>query len=133
MSAETFKCAACGHTVAPARDAGQPHCPQCGAPLPPALPKTNLKWWWLVIALLVPPVVTLLCALGKMEGPAVLVPLVGGGGAGIFCGVMLGRHVGRTSGTRLLLGVVFTGLFGLASFILSFCGCLAGGFAMNLH
>src|SRR5262245_12891537 len=95
---------------------------------PASAPLPKINWLVFFILLLAPAVLTLLAASAKVDGLAVGCPLVGGGIAGIVCGTMLARRVGRTSGSKILLGVVFAVLLGLLSFGLGFAGCMLGGF-----
>ena len=133
MNANQIKCPGCGQELEFVSTPDGLNCPQCGS-LPPALESSSkINWLIFFAVLLAPTVFALLGAMGKIEGLAVGSPLVGGGLAGIICGIMLGRRVGRTSAARVWLGILFVGLFGCVSFILSFFGCLMGGFQMNMH
>jgi hypothetical protein len=99
--------------------------------VPPPLHKIN--WLVFFILLLAPAVLTLLAASAKLDGLAVGCPLVGGGMAGIACGTMVARRVGRTPGSKMFLGIVFAVLLGLLSFGLGFAGCMLGGFKMDFR
>ena len=98
-------------------------------------PPERYKINWLVFfaVLLAPPVVTLLAAMIDFEGLAVGTPFVGGAIAGIACGIMLAFRVGRTRAVRVLLSFVFTAVFAVLSFALSFAGCMTGGFNMGQY
>ncbi|NOS70924.1 MAG: hypothetical protein HOP33_13460 [Verrucomicrobia bacterium] len=133
MNANKVTCPGCGQEVEFVSTPDGLNCPQCGSPPPAAESSTKINWLVFFAVLLAPTVVALLGAMGKIEPLAVGSPLVGGGLAGIVCGIMLGRRVGRTSAARVLLGILFIGVFGCVSFILSFFGCLLGGFQMNMH
>ncbi len=133
MNANQIKCPGCGQDVEFVSTRDGLKCPQCGCPPPALESSTKINWLIFFAVLLAPAVVALLGAMGKIEPLAVGSPLVGGGLAGIICGIMLGRRVGRTSAARVLLGILFVGVFGCVSFILSFFGCLMGGFQMNMH
>lgn len=133
MSANQAKCPGCGQVVEFVSTPEGFSCPQCGSPPPATTSAPKLNWLLFLGVLLAPAVAALLGAMGKFEGLAVGSPLVGGGLAGIVCGVLLGRHVGRTSGARLWLGILFVAVFAVVSFMLSFFGCLLGGFQMNMH
>jgi hypothetical protein len=104
-------------------------------PNPPPLEPTPRRTNWLVFfsLLLAPAVLTLLAASAKADGLAVACSLIGGGLAGIACGTMLARQLGRTQGNKILLGVVFAVLFGSLSFGLGFAGCMVGGFKMDFR
>ena len=133
MNANKVTCPGCGQEVVFVQTGNSANCPHCGGPPPALESSTKINWLIFFAVLLAPAVVALLGAMGKVEPLAVGSPLVGGGLAGIVCGIMLGRRVGRTSAARVLLGILFVGVFGCVSFILSFFGCLLGGFQMNMH
>lgn len=99
---------------------------------PPAAPLRRRVNWLLVFPLLLAPaVLSLLAASAKSDGLAIGAALLGGGLAGIICGVHIARCVGKTSGARVLLGFVFCGVLGFLSFCLGFAGCMMGGFKMD--
>lgn len=133
MNANQIKCPGCGQEVEFVSTPDGLNCPRCGSPPPAITSSARINWLIFFAVLLAPAVVALLGAMVKSEELAVGSPLVGGGLAGIICGIMLGRSVGRTSAARVLLGILFVGVFGCVSFILSFFGCLLGGFQMNMH
>ena len=100
-------------------------------PLEAAPRKTN--WLLFFGLLLAPAVLALLAAKSKVDGLAIACPLVGGGIAGIVCGTMLARQVGRTHRNMILSGVLFAFLLGSLSFCLGFAGCMIGGFKMDFR
>jgi hypothetical protein len=104
-------------------------------PNPPPLEPTPHKTNWLIFfgLLLAPALLALLAASAKADGLAIACPLVGGGLAGIACGTMLARQMGRTPGNKVLLGVLFAVLLGSLSFGLGFAGCMLGGFKMDFR
>jgi hypothetical protein len=122
---------------------GAVYCPFCGqnlpahsaAPLPanPPLPPVPVNWWIFFAILLAPAILALIGSLLKVDGLSVGSPLIGGAIAGIVCGILLARRVGRTTPTRIGLGFLFVALMGFLSFALGFTGCMVGGFKMNLH
>src|SRR5262249_52156546 len=81
-------------------------CPSCGrelkAPPPigvaPALAPVRINWLLFFAVLLAPPLLSLVVARGgrDTEGLAIGTALLGGGVAGLICGVWLGRCLGRT-------------------------------------
>lgn len=107
--------------------------PPIEPPQAPAPIQHKVNWLIFFAALLAPPVLTLFAAMSKSDGAAVACPLIGGGIVGIICGIMLARRVGRTQGSRVLLGFVFTAVFGFLSFALGFVGCMMGGFKMDFR
>ncbi|HXI70422.1 MAG TPA: hypothetical protein VNN22_08720 [Verrucomicrobiae bacterium] len=122
---------------------GAVYCPFCGQNLPahsavslpdnPSLPPVSVNWWIFFTILLAPAVLALLGSLLKVGGLSVGSPLIGGSIAGIVCGILLARRVGRTTGARVGLGFLFVALMGFLSFALAFTGCMAGGFTFNMH
>jgi hypothetical protein len=115
-------------------------CPFCGKDLSmpekeqkvqPTAYKINWLLFWLV--LLAPAAISFLAAMAKMDNIAILCPIVGGGIAGIFCATMLARRIGRTTESKILLGLLFSILLPLFSFGLGFAGCSLGGFQLNIH
>jgi hypothetical protein len=129
-----FKCPGCGREAQfVPNPEGKEACPHCGSL--PARPARSTKFNWLIFlgVLLAPAIFALGGALGKIDGLAVGSPLVGSGIAGLLCGIYLARRIGRTSSARVWLGFVFVGVFGCVSFVLSFFGCVLGGFKMNMR
>jgi len=104
MTPNPIKCPGCGREVefVPNLE-GQDACPHCGSS-PAATRSTKFNWLIFLGVLLAPAMFALWGSLGKIEGLAVGSPLVGGGLAGLLCGIYLGRRVGRTSAARLWLG-----------------------------
>ena len=116
---------------------GAAWCPFCGqnfsAHANSSLPPARLNWWVFFAILLAPGLLALLGALLKVEALSVASPLFGGPIAGIICGILLARRIGRTLQARIGLGFLFVALLGFLSFALGFTGCMAGGFQMNFH
>lgn len=133
MNPTRHKCPGCGREVEFDSNADAANCPHCGRPLPEVVPPAASNLLIFFAVLLAPAVLALLGALVKSEGLAVGSPLVGGGLAGIICGIMLARRFGRSTGSRFGFGILFVALFAVVSFTLSFFGCLLGGFQMNMH
>ena len=134
MNANPIRCPGCGREVEfVTSPEGRRHCPQCSAPFNEAVPRPHLNWFLLLSALLGPALVAAFGARFKSDGLAVGGALIGALVAGIICGVLTGRRFGRTTGSRVLLGIVFTIVFGAASLVLGFFGCSLGGFNLNIH
>ena len=118
-------------------------CPFCGQNLPahstaslsanPSLPPVPVNWWIFFAILLAPAVLALLGSLLKVEALSVASPLFGGPIAGVICGILLARRIGRTTPTRIGLGFLFVVLLAFLSFALGFTGCMVGGFTINFH
>jgi hypothetical protein len=100
----------------------------------PEASKRRLNWLLFFVAALAPVALTILTVLltPKENEAAAVVGLVGGGIAGIMCGAMLGRRVGKTPEQKLALGVVFSIVMGVACICMSCFGCLASGYPLNL-
>lgn len=134
------------------------YCPNCGAVLPEVLipvtgvmnvPKPTpsvaeeppsrykINWWIFFAALLAPPLLTLLVAfLGSGNSNEQVSPMIaffGGAAGGIASGIMLALRLGRTTGTRILLGILFSAGFAIVCVTLSCFGCLAGGYRLDLR
>jgi hypothetical protein len=85
-------------------------------------------------ALLGPPILSMLSAmLADHSDAPVFVGLLGSVLGGLICGMVLGRHVGKTSAGRVGLSFLFVILFVVVSFFMNFFGCAMGGFNMNIH
>jgi hypothetical protein len=119
-------------------------CPHCGGaaqyPEPPAfvpLPPVKINWFIFFLVLIGPPLLTLITAyLGKDHRGQSVPPFIGffgGGAAGIACGVMLARRLGTTSSARVLLGILFAGIFAVVCIMLSVLGCGAGGYQVDFR
>ena len=134
MQSPSVACPACGHVLeSAATPDGCGQCPQCGALLPPPVPRPRLNGLLFLGALLAPAVFSALGALAKSEGLALGSVVFGALVAGIVCGVLMGRRFGSNTGARVGLGIVFTCVFGAVSFVLGFFGCMAAGFNLNIH
>lgn len=101
--------------------------------LNPPPPRFN---WRLLLALLVgPALLTCLAVLidKSSNGPAPGVSIIGGALGGIGCGILLGRRLGRTTGLKILLGLIFAVGCGIAAVTLATFGCLASGYKLDLR
>jgi len=77
---------------------------------------------------------TLIAFLGKPnEQVSPIFGFFGGATAGIACGIMLALRIGKNVGTRIVLGIVFSAIFAVVCIMLSFFGCMMGGYQLNLH
>jgi hypothetical protein len=103
---------------------------------PPPLPTSRKLNLWLFFGVMAAPVIlTLLTVRFISQGgdAAPVVALLGGGGAGIGCGAMLGWRLGNTTGARIALGVLFAVIFAVVCVVLCCVGCLAGAYQLNFH
>lgn len=98
-------------------------------------PTAGFNWLLFLGVLISPAVLTFLVALfgKKTDEVAVLIGLFCGIAAGILCGIMLGRRVGKTLGVKILLSAVFVIVLITACISMSCCGCLLGGYQLNIH
>ncbi len=141
MSEIKFACPHCQKEL-PA-NYGAEWCPICGRDLPPSetdsvqhqLPPVKTNWLVFFSVLLAPIVLTILAVfLGAKNGNAApAITFFGGGTAGIVCGVMLGRQLGKTGPTRVILGVLFVFIMVVVCIGMSSFGCMASGFQLNFH
>jgi hypothetical protein len=122
-------------------------CPHCGHDLPvtgqaPASepPPFKINWLWFWIALIAPPVLTALSALlmrqgsgnASNEGLSPAIALIGGGLGGLVCGIVLGVKLGKTSPSRVVLSLVFSGIMVIVSIMFCFFGCSLGGYQFDM-
>jgi hypothetical protein len=118
-------------------------CPHCGGiirpePLISGDPElAPIKTNWLVFfgVMLAPALITLLIALvGKpREQVSPFTAFFGGAAAGITCGIMLALRIGKNAGARIVLGFVFAVVFAVVCIMLSFFGCMIGGYNLRIN
>lgn len=126
-------CPGCGQEMESGATAAGSNCPRCGGP-PPALPAApRIPWGLVILALLFPALLSLLGAATALGGLAVGGALLGSLASGLLNGFLLGRGLGKTTGFRIVLGVMFAFVFGGLSLTLAFFGCMAGGFKMDMR
>jgi len=105
-------------------------------PLPPVLPSPprRLNWVLFFVALLGPTLLTIVVTLlGSTRGDTVpTIAFVGGVISGIACGVLLGRRLGSTPGSRVVIGFAFTVAIGAACIVMNCFGCLASGYQFTM-
>ena len=70
-------------------------------------PPTKFNWLLFITVLFAPAVLTLIGELAKERQLAVVAALLGSLAAGVFCGIHLARHVGRSSAAEFWLGWLF--------------------------
>lgn len=98
-----------------------------------ALPKARFNWVLFISFLVMAPLGSLISAAAGLRDVPVVVALVGGGVAGIGCGILLGAHLGRTSASRVALGILLTVVFVVVCVTASTFGCLAGGYRLDFR
>ena len=98
-----------------------------------AAPQHRLNWLVFFAALLAPAAITFFSALSGNKDAPVVWAFVGSGLGGIVCGVLLGRRFGKTTVAQVLLGILFTFIFAFVCFVMSFFGCMAGGFKVDMR
>jgi hypothetical protein len=118
------------------------YCPVCGKnlPAPPNLPKPldpsqKINWLIFFSFLLGPVVLTIATVLliSNQGNPAADVAAFGGAVSGIICGGMLGRRVGTSRETKIVLGIVFAVAMTVVCIGMNCFGCLASGYGMGSH
>ncbi|HWD93217.1 MAG TPA: hypothetical protein VG938_12810 [Verrucomicrobiae bacterium] len=96
-----------------------------------------MKWGIFFAVFLAPPLLTSIVAFVGQEEPneqlSPLVAVFGGAVGGVVCGIMLALRLGKTSGARVLLGLLFSAVFAVVCITLSCFGCLAVGYRLSLH
>lgn len=108
------------------------------SPSPPAeTPASPARFNWLLFlaSLLAPALLTCLAVLidDRANGPGPVIGIMGGALGGIGCGIILGRRLGRTTGLKILVGVILAGVCSVVSIALATFGCLASGYNLNIH
>ena len=103
--------------------------------IPPIPTPARFNWRLFLAALLTPAVATVLTVLlgAKSGDPAPVVAFFGSAAAGIFCGIMLGRRLGKTTPTKIVLSLVFTLVLAVVCLGMSCGGCLASEYQLNFH
>jgi hypothetical protein len=100
---------------------------------PPLMP-VKISWLMFFGVLLAPPLLTLLVAYvtrGQSNQPiSPLIALFGGAAAGIGCGIMLALRLGKTLAARVVVGILFSVVFAVVCIMLSFGGCMIGGYEL---
>jgi hypothetical protein len=121
---------------------GGAYCPACGndLPLPPGVarpldPGQKISWPWFFVCLFAPVLLTMLSARlsSQAAGVAVLIVLLGGPVSGGMCGVMLSRRLGRTTESRVLLGMLLVPVMMAVCVVMNFFGCVAAGNTFNIR
>jgi len=118
-------------------------CPFCGRDLsasgtdsvPHPLPPVKTNWLIFFSVLLAPVVLTILAVLlgAKAGNASPGIAFFGSGVAGIVCGVMLGRQLGRTAPLRIIFGILFALILFVVCIGMSCFGCLASGFQLRFN
>jgi len=95
----------------------------------------NTNWLIFWIALLAPAIGSCIGgALDSRNGSvAPLITLVGGGVAGIICGSMLGRRLGKIQGAKFVLGIILALVMIVVCVGMSCFGCLVTGCQMRFN
>jgi hypothetical protein len=123
-------------------------CPFCGRDLPPMeapalessppLAPVIFRPRLFFSIFLAPPLLTVLIVLlsfgsRDVQDGAALVALFGGGIAGITCGIMLGRRLGKSSATRVGFSLLLGPIMVVVCVGLSFFGCMVSGYQLSFH
>jgi hypothetical protein len=112
--------------------------PKPTPPIAEQAPKPfKIKWWIFFAALLAPPLLTLMAAyLNKgqaNEGVSPVIGIVGGAAGGIICGVLLALRMQKTIAARVVLAVLLSAVLGIVCIMLSFFGCMVGGYVLKFE
>jgi len=83
----------------------------------------QINWPVFFAMLLAPAALTMIGMTLNLFELVMFATFIGSGAAGIHCGRMLARRLARDAGTRALLTVVLSLVFGALSFVLCFVGC----------
>lgn len=102
---------------------------------PPVPAPAHFNWLIFLAVMLSPVVLTMLTVLlGVNTGDtAPTVAFLGSGAAGIFCGILLGRRLGKTMSAKIVLGLLFAVAMVVVCISMSCGGCLVSGYQLNFH
>jgi hypothetical protein len=135
MNSSPQLCPKCQQPLAPDVSQSAP-CPNCGhinvsdvvasKPAP-----SHVGWFVFVIVLLLPALLTLLTARADSLWP--VSTFLVGGVAALYCGFWLAWRIFRSTATRWILAMFFSGGFYVVSFFLCCAGCALGGAKLNFH
>jgi uncharacterized membrane protein YfcA len=92
-----------------------------------------MNGWVFFAVMFAPTLATILLVQTGLKDPPPVVALFGGGTAGIICGVLLGRRLGRTRERRLLLCFLFALMMGTVCIVMNCFGCLASGYKLDFR
>jgi uncharacterized membrane protein YfcA len=92
-----------------------------------------MNGWVFFAVMFAPTLATILLVQTGLKDPPPVVGLFGGCTAGIICGVMLGRRLGRTRERRLLLCFLFAFMMGAVCIVMNCFGCLASGYKLDFR
>jgi len=93
------------------------------------------SWRAFFVILFAPPILTALTTtfITRAGDAAPAVATCASAVAGILCGVMLGRRVGKTAYERIGFGILLTAIITVACITMSCFGCLASGYELSFH
>jgi hypothetical protein len=108
--------------------------PSVGEKLPS---RTRIKLPTFFAVMLAPALSTLLFAYinsgQSNEGISPGVAVGGGIGAGIACGIMMALRMGKSIEAKIALSVLLSVIFVFVCVMLSFFGCMIGGYQLSFH
>jgi len=100
----------------------------------PAPPTARLNWIVFLALLLGPAALTSLAAFTDNKSEAApAFALIGGAVAGVGCGILLGRRLGRGTAARVMLSLVFSAICAIACITIAMFGCLASGYQLDMR
>jgi hypothetical protein len=103
---------------------------------PPPVPATARFRWLLFLAVMLSPVVltVLTVLLGARSGEtAPMIAVFGGGAAGIICGILLGRWLGKTMPAKIIISLLFALTMVVVCIGMSCGGCLASNYDFSVN
>lgn len=100
---------------------------------PPEVPRPKLNWLVLLAQIFIPTIATIIAVQLRWTNAAPFIALFGGIGSGLVTGIALGLRLGRTTGARVALGFVLSGVLCVACVGMNCFGCMASGYQLNFH
>jgi hypothetical protein len=111
-----------------------PSIPEGPSAFPDVPARAPFLWPLFLAAVLVPPLLTALAAWMDHRGAAApAMMFLGGAAGGITAGVMLGCRLGKTSTTKVLLSLLFSGVMTVAVVSMSGIGCSLGNYKLDFR
>ena len=121
---------------------GGAYCPACGNDLPvspgtvrPLDPSQKISWPFFFVCLFAPVLLTIFTVLlSSNPGNSILTLVVLSGPiSGVICGVMLSQRLGRTTESKVLLGLLLVPVMVVVCVVMNFFGCLASAGVTRSH
>jgi hypothetical protein len=90
-----------------------------------------LNWFLFSLAIFLPTIATVVAVQMKSKDLAPAFAIFGGGLSGIVGATLLALRFGRTSGSRVALGVGLAVVLGVACVTMNCFGCIVSGYKLN--